>query len=67
MNATRSQSNLKSIRIGRVHYDVNSLRSTDFKTINKAKKHSRELGGAGFVRVARNHAEAEAIFREMTK
>lgn len=66
MNApTRSESNLKSIRVGKLHFAVGSLTPVDFKSINKAKRHSRELGGAGFVRLAASIEEAKAVLREL--
>jgi len=56
---------LKSIRVGKLHFSVDRLTPDDFKSVNKAKLHSRELGGAGFVRVAQSIEEAKAILREL--
>jgi hypothetical protein len=63
MAEQRSQSIVKSVRVGRMHFhafrtDEDSapeLRQIEFKSINRAKAESRVLGGAGAVRAFSRH------------
>lgn len=55
---------LKSIRCGQMHYQLDRAQPEDFKSRNKAKRYSRQLGGAGYVKVVQTHAEAKALHAE---
>lgn len=63
-----SFSNLVSIRVKNLHVDANSnpdsLSIRDFPSINKAKAHSRELGGSGKVKACKTMKEAQEIIRK---
>lgn len=56
---------LHSIRVGKLHFPVDRLDPDDHKSVNKAKRHSRSLGGARYVRVVESAAEAKAILKEL--
>lgn len=54
---------IKSVRVNHSHFsadpapagDKPNIRRTDFDTVNRAKKESRLLGGAGYVRAFKQH------------
>ena len=65
---TSCEEKMKSVRVGATHFwafkptdeSAPELRTTPFATINRAKKESRAVGGAGFVRAfKKSPGEAE--------
>jgi hypothetical protein len=53
-----------SVRIGSVHIALPNLERTEFPSKNKAKAHSRKLGGAGRVRALRDTEAMKAFVKE---
>lgn len=56
--------NIKSIRHGQVHIDPWSWTQTAFGSKNKAKAHSRTLGGSGNVIAARDAKHLNDLKKE---